>query len=100
MRLYLQTETGRIPIAPEVAEQMGLKAGMISPFTRLPVVEEGGEQKPPEERPKAQLPPQTSDAAPEDDGVALMDGAALSPSEIIDFAQGTDSLDEPEEQGF
>jgi len=91
-RLYIETDSGRLPIDPAVAERLKLEKGTFSPFTNKRIVGEKGDF--PERRP-----------AKNGDGALKLDENKFEPTEniqfttaeILDLALGTDSSTEGEE---
>jgi hypothetical protein len=89
--LFLETKNGNIAIDPQVVKKFNLEKGTLSPFTRNRIVGKHGEypsetsaEKDPKNNVKTQKPEDEPDG--EQNG-----GVVLTTSEIIDFAQGTDS---------
>lgn len=89
--LYLETKNGKVPIDPAVAEKLGLEKGTKSPFSRQRIVGPNGEypQETGIEKDPKNQPLSKSGRAEDDD--PLYGGTMLTTSEILDFAQGTDS---------
>lgn len=94
--LFLKTEKGLVPLDDNVVKKYNLKAGKISPFSRMWIVDkdgnvashghyEGTSSPKPEEMPEGE--------GLEDDEIIEFKetGAILSQSEILDFSEGTDS---------
>lgn len=84
--LYIETKNGRTPIDPELVKKFNLEKGSLTPFTRSPIVGENGD-----------FPPETAtEKDPKNSGLKLpepdaQESVMLETSEVIDFAQGTDS---------
>ena len=94
--LFLKTEEGLLPLDEKIIKKYNLKAGRISPFSRLWVVDkdgnvaknssyEGTSSPKPEEMPAGE--------GLEDDEIIEFEetGAIFSQSEIIDFSSRVDS---------
>lgn len=86
--LYIETKSGNIPIEKDIIEKHDLKKGTLSPFTGERIVGRNGDFRPEPAKSEAPL----DNLVHRDDGVDEMEnGMALSTSEILDFAQGSDN---------
>lgn len=86
--LFLETKTGNIPIDHNIIKKHDLKKGTLSPFTGERIVGKNGDFSP--EPIKSESP--LDNLVHKDDGIDEMEnGMALSTSEILDFAAGTDN---------
>lgn len=89
-KLYLETKYGRVLIDPAVVEKYKLEIGEESPFTHDRIVDKDGDAE--KENEPEKVPLEGTKGELVNDGIAEIDNAlTLSTSEIIDFAQGTDS---------
>lgn len=96
--LYMETRHGVEPISPKVAEKYHLSKGTCSPFTQSRIVGSNGDFSFEPDNKKDYISGNSFDDVPRDgfheDGIDSMDnGFEMSTSEMIDFAQGTDSTD-------
>jgi len=96
--LYLESKNGIEPINPEIAEKYHLSKGTYSPFTQSRIVGKYGDFNFEPDNRDDYIAGSTLTNVPRDgfheDGIDSMDnGFEMSTSEIIDFAQGTDSTD-------
>lgn len=90
--LFVKTEKGDAKIEPDVVRKYNLEKGLYSPFTHQQVVNQNGAF--PSELAAEKDPKNTGDKLLSEDqegGEGGISGVMLSTSEIIDFAQGTDS---------
>lgn len=85
-KLFIKTETGDRAIDREVARRYNLEKGLYSPFTHQPITNKNGEF--PAELKAEKDPKNTGDNNLDN---ADKENVMFSTSEIIDFAQGTDS---------
>lgn len=83
--LYIETQDGRKSIDPKVIEKYKLEKGLISPFSRKPITGKFGEY--PSETSIEKDPRNNGGNDIQDDGENVM----FSTSEVLDFAQATDS---------
>jgi hypothetical protein len=91
-KLYLQTQSGRIPLDPEVVRKYGLRAGMTSAGSLI--VNERGEAPNEKDVHRPASEQYINEQPVIHDEIAQLDnGMTLQTSEMIDFAQATDSVD-------
>lgn len=95
--LFIETNSGRIPIDQMTIEKYDLNQGTKTPFTNSPIVGPSGDSQldaPLREKSVRENFNNMSFKGIEGDGVDQMEnGFQMSQSEIIDFSQGTDSGD-------
>lgn len=87
-KLYIETETGNLPIHDEITQKYNLQKGDKSPYTGNRIVDRFGDgtiQKQPEEKHNL--------SNHEDEIEDLENGLQLSTSEMIDIADGVDSTE-------
>lgn len=93
--LFIETKSGRVPLDQEVIKKYDLNQGAKSPFTNSPIVGESGNSKLEVPLREKSISHDFNDMplkGIEGDGFDQMEnGFQMSQSEIIDFAQGTDS---------
>lgn len=90
--LYIETKNGKTPIEPAVSKKYNLEKGLKTPFTNQKIVNQNGEfpaetdtEKDPQNSGGKSLTPADTDTGSEN--------VPLTTSEIIDFSQGTDSIE-------
>jgi hypothetical protein len=87
--LFLETESGFVPIEPGIVRKYKLEMGSRSPFARSRIVGRNGEYPP---RPAAgSREKHWLDEQPDHDISDIDNGVLFSTSEILDLAQGVDS---------
>lgn len=88
-QLYLETENGTVLIDSKLVKKYHLNAGTYSPFTRQRIIGTRGSF---ELKGQELIDIDVPEEGYHDDGVDLMqNGFQMSTSEILDFAEGTDS---------
>ena len=97
--LFIETELGRMPIDYEVTERYGLNQGSKSPFSNNPIVGTMGDWHldTPFREKAIQKDFKNTPIGEDRQGeevVQMENGFEMLKSEIIDFAQGTDSSTE------
>jgi hypothetical protein len=92
-KLYIETDSGNLPIDPGVAERLKLEKGTFSPFTNRRIIGERGDF--PKETP-AEKGPKNSEAALKlnEEGFEPTENIQFSTAEILDLARGVDSSTE------
>lgn len=86
--LYLETAKGIVQIDDSIVEKYNLEKGTLSPFTHNCIVDYNGEfirKEPPKEN-------RPSLMQGDDDVDTMENGIRFSTSEILDIAEGVDSV--------
>jgi hypothetical protein len=90
--LFLVTKRGLVKIDPAMVEKYHLVSGTMSPFTRCRITNEEGATQEEKEYNEDAFGSEETKGELVNDGIAQLDnGMTLSHSEMLDFAQGTDS---------
>ena len=84
-KLYVQAKDQKIPVSPEVINKYALENGMLTPFSREPLVGEHNESSNHMQTQAPKTPPLSEQEATD---------RTMSTAELLDFAQGTDSQTE------